>query len=219
MSEETQAIVLDHMDLAALLCSRVCHDVISPVGAIVNGLEVMDDDSDPETQEFALNLIRKSAGQASARLQFARLAFGAAGSVGASIDLGDAEQVSKSFLQDEKVQVIWEAPRLLLAKNKVKLVLNLLVIAAASIVRGGVIKLVLTDDGTSTAMTITAKGPNSRMPPHAVALVAGVSGTGGVDAHGIQAYYAGLIARAAGMSVELGHQDDTLTITAASIPA
>ena len=86
-------ISLDSLDLAALLCSRVCHDVISPVGAIVNGLEVLEDDSDASMRDFALDLIQKSAKQASARLQFARLAFGAAGSAGASIDLGDAEQV------------------------------------------------------------------------------------------------------------------------------
>ena len=71
------AISLDSLDLAALLCSRVCHDVISPVGAIVNALEVLEED-DPSMRDFALELIKKSARNASARLQFARLAFGAA---------------------------------------------------------------------------------------------------------------------------------------------
>ena len=69
------AISLDPLDLAALLCSRVCHDVISPVGAIVNALEVLEED-DPSMREFALELIKKSARNASSRLQFARLAFG-----------------------------------------------------------------------------------------------------------------------------------------------
>ena len=79
------------LDLAALIASRVCHDIISPVGAINNGLEVLAEDNNEEMREFAMDLIRKSARQASAKLQFARLAFGAAGSAGASIDLGDAE--------------------------------------------------------------------------------------------------------------------------------
>src|ERR1700693_4046850 len=82
---------IEALDLAALLCSRVCHDLISPVGAIVNGLEVMDEDKDEETKVFALDLIKKSATTASAKLQFCRIAFGAAGSAGAQIDLGDAE--------------------------------------------------------------------------------------------------------------------------------
>lgn len=214
MSDAAPSIVLDALDLSALLCSRVCHDVISPVGAIVNGLEVLDEEKDAETQEFALGLIRRSAQQASARLQFCRLAFGAAGSAGASIDLGDAEQVSRNFIQDEKVQLEWKAPRLLLAKNKVKLLLNLLVIAQTGIVRGGTITVTLSDDGARTEMAIAAKGQNARIPPHVQDLLAGRSATGSIDAHGIQAYYAGQVARACAMDVALTLDGDMLIITA-----
>jgi histidine phosphotransferase ChpT len=91
------AVTLEGIDLAALLCSRVCHDLISPVGAVVNGIEVMEDDADEQTKTFALDLIRKSATTASARLQFCRIAFGAAGSAGAAIDLGDAEGVARGM--------------------------------------------------------------------------------------------------------------------------
>src|SRR6202050_1813296 len=105
------------LDLAALLCSRVCHDLISPVGAIVNGLEVLDEDKDEETRVFALELIKKSAHQASAKLQFCRIAFGAAGSAGAQIDLGDAEKVAAGLLADDKTKITWNLPRELMAKN------------------------------------------------------------------------------------------------------
>src|SRR5260370_9964067 len=74
------------LDLAALLCSRICHDAISPVGAIINGLEVLDGEEDEEMRSVAMDLIKKSAISASARLQFCRLAFGAAGSMAAAID-------------------------------------------------------------------------------------------------------------------------------------
>src|SRR5215213_5128653 len=84
------SIELEALDLAALLCSRVCHDIISPVGAIINGLEVLEEDNSEEMRVFANELIQRSARQASAKLQFARLAFGAAGSAGAEIDLADA---------------------------------------------------------------------------------------------------------------------------------
>src|SRR5881396_2432438 len=131
---------LEMLDLAALLCSRVCHDLISPVGAVVNGLEVLEDDNDPETKIFALDLIKKSARQASARLQFCRLAFGAAGSAGAQIDLGDAEAVARGFLEDDKTKLSWNLPRILLAKNRVKLLLNLLLLAGQSIPRGCTLK-------------------------------------------------------------------------------
>ncbi len=98
---------LEPLDLAALLCSRVCHDVISPVGAIVNGLEVLDEEKDPDTRAFAMDLVKKSANMASAKLQFCRLAFGAAGSAGASIDTGDAESVTRAFSGDDKIKLDW----------------------------------------------------------------------------------------------------------------
>src|SRR5476649_63046 len=118
----------DALELAALLCSRVCHDLISPVGAIVNGLEVLDDNPKPDDREFALDLIRKSAKTASARLQFCRLAYGAAGSAGAQIDLGDAEGMGRGFIEDEKTKLQWNLPRAFMPKNRVKLLLNMLVI-------------------------------------------------------------------------------------------
>src|SRR6187397_3127841 len=100
----------DTLELAALLCSRVCHDLISPVGAIVNGLEVLDDNPKPEDREFALDLIRKSARTASARLQFCRLAFGAAGSANAQIDLGNAQVMARGFIEDDTTKLIWNLP-------------------------------------------------------------------------------------------------------------
>ena len=134
-------VVLESLDLAALLCSRVCHDLISPVGAIVNGLEVLEDENDESTKTFALELIKKSARTASARLQFCRIAFGAAGSAGAQIDLGDAESVARGFLEDEKTKLTWNLPRLLLGKNRIKLLLNLLILAGQTIPRGGTVRI------------------------------------------------------------------------------
>ena len=111
---------IEALDLAALLCSRVCHDLVSPVGAIVNGLEVLEEEKDEGTRQFALDLIKKSARTASAKLQFCRIAFGAAGSAGAQIDLGDAETIARGFLEDDKTKLAWNLPRALLAKNLVK---------------------------------------------------------------------------------------------------
>ena len=213
------AVTLDSLDLAALLCSRVCHDVISPVGAIVNGLEVLEEESDASMKEFALDLIRKSARQASARLQFARLAFGAAGSAGASIDLGDAEHVARGMFTEEKTTLTWSAPRALLPKNKVKLLLNLIVIATHAIPRGGVIDVAVTGvvpmgDTAGAEFVLKAKGQNARVPAHVEELLAGAPESGTVDAHAIQAYYAGMVARAAAMQVALSIEGDEVTVRA-----
>lgn len=209
-------VTLDALDLSALLCSRVCHDVISPVGAIVNGLEVLEDENEASMRDFALDLIRKSAKQASARLQFARLAFGAAGSAGASIDLADAEAVARGQFGDEKLKLGWTAPRALMPKNKVKLLLNLVVIAATAVPRGGTIDVAVTGEGEEAAFRLLAKGPHARIPPHAEALIAGEPESGSVDAHAIQPFYAGMVARAAGMAVTFAREGDEITIEAKS---
>jgi len=207
-------ITLDGLDLAALLCSRVCHDVISPVGAIVNGLEVLEDDQDESMREFALELIGKSARQASARLKFARIAFGAAGSAGASIDLADAESVAKGMFADEKTKLEWRAPQALFPKNKVKLILNLVMVTTSAIPRGGLIDVTVTGDGEAPTFVLKAKGSHARIPPHVVELIAGEPESGTVDAHGILPFYAGLVARAARMDVKFAIDGDEVTVTA-----
>jgi histidine phosphotransferase ChpT len=208
-------VALDALDLAALLCSRVCHDLISPTGAIVNGLEVLDEkDNDEETKNFALDLIKKSARTASARLQFCRLAFGAAGSSAAQIDLGDAEGMGRGFLDEEKTKLAWNLPRILLPKNRVKLLLNLLIIANQSIPRGGTLAVEPIGEGESMGFRITASGLNARIP-HAVAgLLEGTSDNGSVDAHAVQPFYTGLLARACGMTASLSAEGDAVVVAA-----
>lgn len=207
-------ITLDALDLGALLCSRVCHDVISPVGAIVNGLEVLAEEKDESMREFAHDLIRKSATQASARLQFARLTFGAAGSAGAMIDLGDAEQVARGFFHDERTKLIWNAPRALLPKNQVKLLLNLLVLSQTMIPRGGTVTVKVTGERDQVRLSVQAAGPAARIPVAVPQLLNGESETGTVDSHAIQPYYAGLVARAEQMSVTLHIEGETVSMLA-----
>ncbi|MDR6303861.1 histidine phosphotransferase ChpT [Nitrobacter vulgaris] len=203
----------DALELAALLCSRVCHDLISPVGAIVNGLEVLDDDPKPDDREFALDLIRKSAKIASARLQFCRLAFGAAGSAGAQIDLGDAQNMAKGHFEDGKITLAWNLPRLLLPKNRVKLLLNLLMIAQQTIPRGGVLTVDSLGQGEAMGFRITAAGLNARVSqPVADLLASGSSNT--VDAHAVQPYYTRLLADACGISISLVADGDQVVATA-----
>jgi histidine phosphotransferase ChpT len=209
----TTAVALDALDLAALLCSRVCHDLISPTGAIVNGLEVLEEkESDQETRNFALDLIKKSAKTASARLQFCRLAFGAAGSAGAQIDLADAHGMARGFIEDDKTKLAWNLPHMLLPKNRVKLLLNMLIIASQTIPRGGTITVDPVGEGQSTGFRLAASGLNARIPHAIPALLAGSSENGSIDAHAIQPFYAGLLARACGLTVELKADGDAIVI-------
>jgi len=207
-------IALGALDLAALLCSRVCHDLISPVGAIVNGIEVMEEDKDEETKTFALDLIKKSARQASAKLQFCRLAFGAAGSAGAQIELGDAEKAARGLIEDNKTTLVWNVQRALMAKNRVKLLLNMLLVGIAAIPRGGTLTVDPVLDGENVAgFRVTAAGLNARLAQATSDLIAG-SPTQPVDAHAIQPFYAGILARDCGLALTAEAEGETVVLTA-----
>jgi histidine phosphotransferase ChpT len=202
-------VTLSALDLAALLCSRVCHDLISPVGAIVNGLEVLEENKDEETKTFALDLIKKSAGQASAKLQFCRLAFGAAGSAGAQIELGDAEKAARGMIEDGKITIVWNLQRELVPKNRAKLILNMLVVAVGAVPRGGT----LTVDAVDTGYRVTATGLNARLPATAAELLAGTPAHT-VDAHAIQPFYTGLLARDCGLSASAAVEGEAVVVAA-----
>jgi histidine phosphotransferase ChpT len=204
-------IAIGALDLAALLCSRVCHDLISPVGAIVNGLEVLDEDKDEETRVFALELIKKSAHQASAKLQFCRIAFGAAGSAGAQIDLGDAEKVATGLLADDKTKIVWNLPRELLPKNRVKLLLNMLLVAIGTIPRGGTITVDPVEGGKG--FRLSASGLNARLAEATAGLLAG-SAASPVDAHAIQPLYTGILARDCGLTLSAAVEREAVVVTA-----
>src|SRR5689334_10194505 len=203
----------DQLELAALLCSRVCHDLISPVGAIVNGLEVLDDNPKPEDRDFALDLIRKSARTASARLQFCRLAFGAAGSAGAQIDLGDAQNTARGHIEDGKVTIAWNLPRLLLPKNRVKLLLNMLIIAQQTVPRGGTLTVDPLGEGETMGFRVAATGLNARVP-QAIADMLSSMEVHAADAHSMQPYYTRLLAEACGLKVKLASEGDAVVATA-----
>lgn len=210
----TDPVELGALDLAALLCSRICHDIISPVGAIVNGLEVLDEEKDEGMKAFAFDLIRKSANQASAKLQFARLAFGAAGSAGAEIDLGDADKVATGYMKGEKAEFSFTAPRAFMAKDRVKLLLNLILLANAAIPAGGRITVAVEGDPAAPRFTIRSTGPRPRVPPAFEKFVPGTVEASEIDAHAIQGYYTGALARAVGMAVAARLEGDSVLIEA-----
>ena len=164
--------------------------------------------------EDAMRLIKTSARNASARLQFARIAFGAAGSAGMQIDTGDAEAVATAFLANEKPELEWRGGRALLPKNKVKLLLNLLMVAHAAIPRGGKLTVELHDVETAPRFTLTANGPMVRVPARFLELHSGVKPEEPIDAHAVQPYYTLLLAREAGMTIQIRASAEEIVLTA-----
>ena len=199
-------------DLAALLCSKLCHDIISPVFGIQSGLELLDDmPNDAESME----LVRHSLKSAVAKLQFARIAFGAAGSPTSAIDLNDAKSAAEGFMAHEKAQLVWEAQPGYASKNFVKVVLNLLVLANASISRGGEVRVAIESLDPPRA-SVTARGDRIRIQPRLIAMLGGEEGQEPVDAQAIQPYYTLFLAREGGLGVSHEKTDEAVVFTVAA---
>ena len=204
---------LSSLDLAALLASRVCHDIISPVGALANGLEVLEEDQGEEMRQFAMELITKSAKSASAKLKFSRLAFGASGSAGAAIDTGEAEEVVGLFMEGEKADYTWEGTRSLVPKNRVKLLLNLVLISLGAIPRGGNVAVTIDGEGDSATFSLRCTGPKARVPGEFVDMLNGTL-EGEMTAHAIQPYYAILLAQETGLTLSAKVDGEDIVLAA-----
>ncbi|KQN71945.1 histidine phosphotransferase [Sphingomonas sp. Leaf67] len=149
-------------DFASLMCSRLCHDLLSPVGALNNGLELLADETDPDMRARCLELLTDSARASANKLKFFRLAFGAAGGFGDSIDTREARAALEGLFGDHhKVKLGWmvEAPSL--PKPAVKVLLNLALIAGDALVRGG--QLDVGAEVTATGIDIAVRGDGPRI--------------------------------------------------------
>lgn len=213
-ADEADEARIDPLELAALIASRVCHDLISPVGAIGNGLEVLDDEKDESMRVFAMDLVRKSARQASAKLKFARLAFGASGGAGAEIDMADAGRCAEELLEREKARLDWRVSAPLLPKHEAKLLLNLLLIAANSIARGGTLAVTAEREGGETAIRLVAEGDRARLPAGVREVLTAGARPNPLDAHAVQPLYAALLAREAGMALTVSEEENRVVFGA-----
>jgi histidine phosphotransferase ChpT len=131
-------MAMDAVDFASLLCSRLCHDLLSPVGALNNGIELLADEHDPEMRARCLELLADSARASANKLKFFRLAFGAAGGFGEQVDAREAKTAIEGlFVSGGRIELGWMVGDATLSKPAIKLLLNLALIAGDALVRGG----------------------------------------------------------------------------------
>jgi len=148
-----------NLDLAALLCSKLCHDLLSPVGAINNGLELLEDETDPEMRDRCLDLLADSARVSADKLKYFRLAFGAAGGFGEEVDPNEAKQLIEALLgNDGKITLGWAVQAHTLPKKAIKILLNLALIAKEALVRGGQLDVGAEQGDTGIEVVIRAAG-------------------------------------------------------------
>lgn len=190
-------------EMASLLSSRLCHDLVSPVGAVTNGLEVLEDEDDAEMREMAFRLIRESAERAANKLQFARLAYGAAGGPGADIDLGEARKICTQILGDHKVALDWQCDLAAVDRLIAKLFVNLVYLCAESLPRGGTVTAQLSAQGASAEIIVKGEGAMLTPAEGTAQVLSGESELNGLSPRAAQAYYTGLVARCLNTKVDM----------------
>jgi histidine phosphotransferase ChpT len=149
------------LDFASLLCSRLCHDLVSPVGALTNGVELLADETDPKMREQCMELLADTARQTAAKLKFFRLAFGAAGGYGEQIDLGEVKAAIDGLFQGSRVEVAWAIPMASLSKTAVKALLNLAMMVGDGLLRGGTLTIAAQTDADGLELVVRADGPRT----------------------------------------------------------
>ncbi|MGI9404905.1 MAG: histidine phosphotransferase ChpT [Hyphomicrobiaceae bacterium] len=208
----TSPDAISDLELSALISSKICHDVIGPVGAIFNGLEVLEEDDDPGSREYALTVIKDFTTQASSKLQFARFAFGAAGTAGSTIDLRNAEEISRAYVENGKHKLDWQVAPGPMDKDKVKLLLNMIAAAVTALPRGGTMQVAMTDAGSAPSFIIRCSGQAARAPQHLTEFVEEQALA--LDALTIQPYYTCRLAKAAGMTLGISMEGDDVILAA-----
>ncbi|WP_114228079.1 MULTISPECIES: histidine phosphotransferase family protein [Sphingomonas] len=210
---------MNAIDLASLLCSRLCHDLLSPVGALNNGIELLADEQDPEMRAKCLELLAESARASANKLKFFRLAFGAGGGFGVEIDTREAQAAIEGlFGAEKKIELGWMVADGRLPKDAVKLLLNLTMIAGDALVRGGRLDVGAERGSRGIELVIRAEGPRLLLDPTLrETLVRGSTG-GTVEARAAGAWLAHGLAANAGGSIKLSPEDGQLLLIGADLP-
>ncbi|MFQ5563160.1 MAG: histidine phosphotransferase family protein [Parvularculaceae bacterium] len=199
---------IDPIALSALLSSRLCHDLVNPVGAISSGLEVLDDPGmDADMKDTASALVHSSVRKSLALLAFARLAYGAAGSCGAEIKLEDARDALVKVYAHFKTDLEWRMGSGPAAKERVKTLMILVHSALDCAPRGGRV----TVTGGAGDFEIIATGPKLFLNDEFLAALRGE--TEDLKPKFAPAYIAGTVARAGGGGISAERYEDRVVLS------
>ncbi|PEQ14761.1 histidine phosphotransferase [Novosphingobium sp. PC22D] len=148
------------LELASLLCSRLCHDMLSPVGALSNGLELLADEKDPEMRKRCFELLEQSARISADKLKFFRLAFGAAGGFGDLVPVTEARLLVDALVaENDRLTLNWELGSSSLPKHAIKTLLNFALIGIDALPRGGTLDLAAEQRDRVSEIVVRAAGP------------------------------------------------------------
>jgi histidine phosphotransferase ChpT len=206
------------IDFASLLCSRLCHDLLSPVGAMNNGLELLADEHDPEMRRRCMDLLAESAKAAADKLKFFRLAFGAAGGFGADVDPKEAKLVIAPMVTSSgRTLLDWAVPAQMMPKRAVKILLNLVLLANDALVRGGTLSVGAEARAGEQEIVIRASGPKIIMDSAIRDALTGQLDPAAVDSRTAAAWMAYMLAVQGGGMLQLAEPDSEHLVIGALI--
>ncbi|MBB4658939.1 histidine phosphotransferase family protein [Parvularcula dongshanensis] len=203
----------DVVHISSLLASRLCHDLVNPVGALNTGLEVLDEEQDQEMRDHAMNLIRESTAKTVALLTFARTAFGASGSWNGHIDAGEAKELALGYYRHVKADLAWDMPPGPMDKPHARILLNLLLVAERCVPRAG---STVTAAPSEAGFTVTAKGPRAKLGDDLARALA--CDAADLEAKASPGYLAALIASAIGGAIDARAADEETVVFTATLP-
>ncbi len=213
-------MTISSVDFASLLCSRLCHDLLSPVGALNNGLELLADEHDPEMRNRCLELLGESARASANKLKFFRLAFGAAGGFGETVDSREARAAIEGLFGDNhRVKLGWLVEDGVLPKPAVKVLLNLALIAGDALIRGGQLDIGAELIGDQVEIVVRGDGPRIVLDTELRNALIGGSGDMVVTPRAAAAYLVHALVAEGGGTVQVSEPDAPVLLFGAVISA
>ncbi len=207
-------------EFASLLCSRLCHDLLSPVGALNNGIELLADEHDPDMRARCLDLLGESARASANKLKFFRLAFGAAGGFADEVDAREARvAIEGLFGGDGRIQLGWMVEEPTISKSALKVLLNLVLIAGDALVRGGRLDVGAEKHERGLDIVVRAEGPRIVLDPELKQALVGETNEDAVAPRAAAAWLVhSLVADGRG-EVQVMDADPGMLLLGASLPA
>jgi histidine phosphotransferase ChpT len=207
-------------EFASLLCSRLCHDLLSPVGALNNGIELLADEHDPEMRARCLDLLGESARASANKLKFFRLAFGAAGGFADEVDTREARVAIEGLFGGEgRIQLGWMVDDPTMSKSALKILLNLVLIAGDALVRGGRLDVGAEKHAGGLDIVIRAEGSRIVLDPELKSVVIGESSEDNIAPRAAAAWLVHCLVQEGGGQVQVMDSEEGMLLIGASIPA
>lgn len=206
-------------EFASLLCSRLCHDLLSPVGALNNGVELLADEQDPEMRDRCVELLGESARVSANKLKFFRLAFGAAGGFGDEVDTRDARSAIEGlFGSDGRIRLDWLVEEEKMSKSALKVLLNLVLIAGDALVRGGTLAVGAERHNDGIDIVVRAEGGRIALDPELKKALVGAIGEEEIAPRGAAAWLVHCLVADGGGEVQVADQEEGVLLFGASLP-